>query len=191
MNTAHLVTLLENYKHGSDSVGSADQATNAQRILDFIALHPDTYWQRSEFDPGHVTASSWVVNAERTHVLLVNHLVYKQLVQLGGHIDPPDADLFAACLREVHEESGLEGVIANESIFDIDIHNIPAREKRNEPAHVDFDIRVLVEAPFTTPQPPEGESAEVRWYPITEVQQLVHGGVEGDSVHRMAMKHMP
>jgi 8-oxo-dGTP pyrophosphatase MutT (NUDIX family) len=188
MNTAHLVTLLENYKNASALSGDNEQAHNAQRCLDLVAAKPETYWSRKEFAPGHITASSWVLNTERTHALLVNHLQFKQLVQLGGHIDPPDVDIAAACLREVREESGLEGTVAHEDIFDIDIHPIPARESRGEPTHTHFDIRLLVEAPFTQPQPSEGESTDIAWYPIAAIAKSMHGGIEGDSVARMARK---
>ncbi len=49
-------------------------------------------------------------------------------------------------LREVQEETGLEGRPLDpvECLLDLDAHLIPARER--EPAHRHFDLRVLLEA---------------------------------------------
>lgn len=165
MNTTHLVTLLTDYER---STPNALQQQHARRALTLIQTHQNTYWKRSEFSPGHITASAFVVNPEHTHALLVRHLVLHKLLQLGGHIEPTDTDIHAAALREVYEESGFHGTIM-ERIFDIGIHTYPQNERKHEPEHEHIDIRFLVEAPMETPRPPAHESNEVAWYPLADI----------------------
>ena len=57
----------------------------------------------------HLTASAWVVNPDRSQVLMAYHKLYDSWAWLGGHADG-DRDLLAVALREVREESGLTDV---------------------------------------------------------------------------------
>ena len=54
----------------------------------------------------HMTASAWVVNCERTKVLLAYHNIYDSWAWLGGHADG-ERNLLSVAMREVCEESGL------------------------------------------------------------------------------------
>jgi 8-oxo-dGTP pyrophosphatase MutT (NUDIX family) len=56
------------------------------------ALHPDYV--------GHLTASAWVVNPAKTHVMLTHHRKFNCWLQLGGHVDEGDESLLTAALRE-------------------------------------------------------------------------------------------
>ena len=47
-------------------------------------------WPRSEFDPGHFTASAFVVSPDGTKVLLVEHARLGRWLQPGGHIEADD-----------------------------------------------------------------------------------------------------
>ena len=53
---------------------------------------------------GHLTASSLVLNASRTHVLLTLHPKVGRWLQLGGHCEPADRSLRDAAVREAVEE---------------------------------------------------------------------------------------
>ena len=57
----------------------------------------------------HMTASAWVVNRERTKVLMAYHNIYHSWSWLGGHADG-ERDLLKVAVREVMEESGLKQV---------------------------------------------------------------------------------
>ena len=48
----------------------------------------------------HMTASAWVVNRERTKVLMAYHNIYHSWSWLGGHADG-ETDLLAVALRTV------------------------------------------------------------------------------------------
>jgi 8-oxo-dGTP pyrophosphatase MutT (NUDIX family) len=115
-------------------------------------------------------------------VLLTHHRKLNLWIQLGGHADG-EADLLAAALREVNEESGLKRVRAVlAEIFDVDRHRIPAR--KTEPEHWHFDVRFLIEADATEPVVVSDESHDVAWVPLADVTRL---NAE-ESVARMVRK---
>jgi 8-oxo-dGTP pyrophosphatase MutT (NUDIX family) len=139
-------------------------------------------FSRSSFFPGHFTASAFVLSPHRDALLLIFHKKLGRWLQPGGHIETGDATLIDAARREVAEETAIVGPLPLVSgIFDIDVHDIPAR--KDEPCHEHFDIRVLLAAPALATVASE-EVAAVRWVPLGEV-----AGVETDeSVLRAVRK---
>lgn len=134
----------------------------------FIAAHPDCLW-RTCLD-GHLTASAWVIDPARARTLLTHHHKLDRWLQLGGHVDG-EANLLAAALREVREESGLVNLRPRGAeIFDVDRHRIPARG--TEPEHWHFDVRFLIEADPTERLAVSSESKELAWVPLEDVGQL-------------------
>ena len=57
----------------------------------------------------HFTASAWIVNKEKTKVLMAYHNIYDSWAWLGGHADGEE-DLLKVALKEVKEESGLDAI---------------------------------------------------------------------------------
>jgi 8-oxo-dGTP pyrophosphatase MutT (NUDIX family) len=156
------------------------EAAMLAEFFPFIAVHPDCFL-RSCLE-GHLTASAWVVDAARSRVLLTHHRKLDLWIQLGGHADG-EANLLAAALREVTEESGLTRVRAVSSeIFDVDRHRIPAR--KTEPEHWHFDVRFLIEADPAEPVIISDESHDVAWVALADVTRL---NAE-ESVARMVRK---
>ena len=71
--------------------------------------------------------------------------------------------------REAEEESGLRVEPLDETIFDIDIHEIPARG--DEPAHFHFDVRFLFRAldlRFVV----SSESHDLRWVDLLNIEKF-------------------
>lgn len=119
---------------------------------------------------GHVTGSAWVVDPHRTCVLLTHHAKLNKWLQPGGHADG-DPDILRVALREAREETGLRSLRAvSETIFDVDVHEIPARGP--ESAHVHYDIRFLLEADRAEPLTISTESHELAWVTLHEVDKL-------------------
>lgn len=152
------------------------------RLHGFVEAHHDCFERRLRI--GHVTGSAFVVDRERRHTLLTHHGKLDKWLQLGGHADG-DSNILRVALREAAEESGLGlgGVRPiQESIFDIDIHRIPARGA--EPEHDHYDVRYLLEADREVPLRITSESKALEWVPLDRVEQLTRE----ESMLRMVRK---
>ncbi len=124
----------------------------------------------AHFTPGHFTASAFILSPEEDALLLIFHGKLSRWLQPGGHVEASDESVLAAAQREVHEEVGLSGlVLVNEGLFDVDVHEIPARKA--DPAHRHFDVRFLLRArdrAFAA----ASDARDARWVKLAEVDQL-------------------
>jgi 8-oxo-dGTP pyrophosphatase MutT (NUDIX family) len=134
------------------------------RFLDLLQ-HPQSYHR--DHLPGHITGSAWIVTPDRNKVLLVHHARLKKWLQPGGHADG-DEDILRVALREAEEETGLIRLLVHPSVFDIDIHPIPARS--DFPAHDHYDIRFLVAADEREELIISHESTDLRWIALNDLQ---------------------
>ena len=155
-----------------------DERATVARFETFIDSHHDCF-ERS-CSVGHITGSAWIVDRTGERVLLTHHRKLRRWLQLGGHSDG-NPDTLAVALREAREESGLEVQILDETIFDLDVHLIPARSP--EPAHYHFDVRFLVQT-LDTKFRVSDESHALAWVPAERVDAFTHQ----ESILRMARK---
>lgn len=134
---------------------------------------------------GHITASALIINKQKTHTLLTHHQKLDKWLQLGGHSDG-DPNTLNVALREALEESGLKTIEPlSEEIFDVDVHEIPAR--KNEPAHFHYDIRFLFEADDAEKLVITDESNDLRWIPLERMEEYT----TEESIMRMVRKILP
>ena len=141
-------------------------------------------FDRTSYQPGHFTASAFVLSPERDSLLLIFHRKLSLWLQPGGHVEPADATVLAAARREVAEEVGLVDAplaTADAALFDLDIHGIPARP--GEPAHEHFDLRFLFVG-RTREFAASDEVAGARWVPLAELASVT----TDESVQRAARK---
>ena len=136
------------------------ESDSLRRTCELIATAADPF-SRAHYVPGHLTASGIVLNADRTHTLLIFHTKLQRWLQPGGHFEPGECDPSLAAAREVLEETGVHTRWPGERplLLDVDVHEIPAR--KTEPAHGHFDLRMLLIA-----EPGEVQAREVsaaRW----------------------------
>ena len=151
------------------------------QLLAFIEAHGSRAFERS-LEPGHVTASAWIVDPGRTQTVLLHHRKLDRWLQLGGHVDG-DPDVRRSALREAREESGLRTLrLITESIYDLDVHRISARGA--EPEHLHFDVRFALEADPREPLVRNAESHDVRWIALSDLEAYAID----DSVRRLASK---
>jgi 8-oxo-dGTP pyrophosphatase MutT (NUDIX family) len=129
----------------------------------------ETACERSHFEPGHFTASAFVLSPKRSELILIHHRKLGIWVQPGGHVEATDQDLESAARREVAEEVGLrelQPLTTSGALFDIDIHAIPAR--KDEPRHEHFDVRFAFVAATRDFERSE-EVADARWVALEDV----------------------
>jgi len=111
--------------------------------------------------PGHITASSWIIDRTGQYSLLTHHAKLNRWLQPGGHADGQE-DVIAVAQREAYEETGLTSLSpVTEAIFDIDVHPIPARP--DFPEHLHYDIRFLLKANMDEAFTITDESHDLAW----------------------------
>lgn len=158
----------------------AQEAEHQQSILALLQSSAEPF-SRQQYEPGHITASAFVLSPQGDSLLLIHHRKLSLWLQPGGHVDPEDSSVLAGALREVKEETGASATVEG-GVFDVDVHPIPAR--KDEPAHRHFDVRYLVRARSRELSPQLEEVHQARWVPLGELAQ-VHADA---SVRRAAQK---
>lgn len=136
MKRQQLISLLEQY-----TPTDFEEILYTKKTLSFVKDHCDCF--ERTLDIGHITASAWLLNPTKEKALLLHHAKLNIWCQPGGHCDGNSDVLFTA-LKEAEEESGLTQITpVKKTIFDIDIHSIPA--KGTIPSHLHYDIRFLLQ----------------------------------------------
>jgi 8-oxo-dGTP pyrophosphatase MutT (NUDIX family) len=144
-------------------------AEEKEFVVSFLdLLKSEDAFQRTHL-PGHITGSSWIVNADKSKVLLVHHAKLNRWLQPGGHADG-DENVLRVALREAEEETGLNRLLVlNEQIFDLDIHTIPTR--KDFPQHLHYDIRFLIQADDSDQIVVSEESHDVKWIALEDLEK--------------------
>jgi 8-oxo-dGTP pyrophosphatase MutT (NUDIX family) len=151
-----------------------------RETINFVQENPDCF-ERSLLK-GHITASGWVLSADKSAVLLMHHSKLDKWFQPGGHCDG-DPDVEEVARKEVFEETGVQDLkLLKAGIYDVDIHLIP--ERKEIPAHYHYDIRFVFAAGSDQSITMNSESRDVKWIPLTEVKNL-H---DSESIMRMVRK---
>jgi len=162
--------LVEAYQPTSEA-----QALERARILAFIAAHPRDAHLRTCV-PGHLTASTILVEAAGARVLLHHHLKLDRWLQVGGGHADGDANLRHVAWRETVEEAGIEPVSMTLLPVDVDVHVIPARAARPgrmaEPLHLHYDVRFVAVAPEGAAAVCSDESRALGWFTRAEAEAL-------------------
>ena len=126
-------------------------------ILAFLDRNGDAFLRTNLL--AHMTASAWVVNRERTRVLMVYH-------------PDGDEDLLAVALREVREETGVKSARpVSEEIYSLEVLTVDGHEKRGEyvPSHLHLNVTYLLEADEQDALTVcEAENSGVRWFGLEE-----------------------
>jgi len=126
---------------------------------------------RDHYEPGHFTASAFVLSPDGRDVLLIEHGKLHRWLQPGGHIEPGDASVEAACRREVAEETGLTDLaLRSAGLFDVDVHQIPAL--RGQPSHQHHDLRMCFVA-GTRAIVAGSDAKAVRWEPWAAIDPAI------------------
>ena len=145
------------------------EACDKAVILDFLEKNTDAFSRDNLIAP--MTASSWIVNRERTKVVMVYHRIYDSWSWTGGHADG-ERDLLSVALREAREETGLQHVRALvPEIFSLEVLTVDGHEKHGAyvPSHLHLTVTYLLEADEDEElRPCEEENKGVRWFTLDE-----------------------
>jgi 8-oxo-dGTP pyrophosphatase MutT (NUDIX family) len=137
------------------------------RMRNFVQRNPDCF--SPSLASGHITGGAWILDRTRRYALLTHHRKLDKWLQLGGHADG-ETDALAIALREAREESGLTTIRpVSHTIFDVDVHPIPARGV--QPAHCHYDIRFLMEADRSEALQVSSESKALAWVEIAAISR--------------------
>ncbi len=161
------------------------ETVDRDRTLTFLAGHPDGV--EATCQAGHVTATALVLSPDRRRTLLTLHKRIKRWIELGGHLEPDDADLAAASLREGVEESGIPGLVQEPGILTIVVHeDLPCRRA---PGTTHYDVYYVLTAPEGARKQISDESLDLDWFDVDALPEPLGDGVA--EVLQLALSRFP
>ena len=143
-------------------------------MLRFIAANPDCLSRQN--DTAHFTASAWIVNPQRSKVLMVYHNIYDSWSWTGGHADGEE-DMCALSEKELREETGLSSPrLVSQVPVSLEILTVDGHMKRGEyvHSHLHLNLPYLFEADEDDAlQMKADENSGVKWLSTEEITSAV------------------
>ena len=134
-------------------------------ILNWIENNENAFLRENTV--AHITASAWVVNKDRSKVLMVYHNIYNSWSWLGGHADG-ETDLLSVAVREVKEEAGISNVRpVSDEIFSLESLTVDGHVKKGKyvSSHLHLNVTYLLEADSEeSVSIKEDENSGVAWF---------------------------
>ena len=151
------------------------ERADKEMMLEYINTFPDVLTRENKMC--HFTASNWIVNKERTKVLMIYHNIYQSWAWTGGHSDGDD-NLLHVALKEAEEETGLKYLkVLSDGIYSLEIVTVDCHIKRGKfvPSHLHLDCCYLLEADEKEPlRIKEDENSGVKWVDIDKVIEITN-----------------
>lgn len=123
----------------------------------------------------HFTASSWVINEDRSKILMIHHNIYNSWSWTGGHADGEE-NLLKVAISEAKEETGLKIIKPlSQNIFSIEILTVNGHIKNNKyiSAHLHLNVTYLLEANDRDRLSIKSdENSGVKWVKIDDVENI-------------------
>ena len=139
-------------------------------MLKYLSDFDDTLTRQNEY--GHFTSSAFVLNKERTKILMIYHNIYHSWAWTGGHSDG-DNDLLYVAMKEAKEETGIKNVTPIiDDIYSLEIINVNGHEKRGKyvGSHVHLNVTYLLETDENEEiHIKEDENSGVKWVSINNI----------------------
>ena len=159
---------IQNYKPYNEQ-----EEKDKQTMLQYIHTFDNILTRKNEF--GHFTASSWVVNKERTKVLMIYHNIYQSWAWTGGHADGEE-NLLSTSIRELKEKKKKKNVkVLDDNIFSLEIICVNGHVKKGKyvSSHVHLNLTYLLEVDEKeTLKTKEDENSGVKWVKIEDVEKV-------------------
>ena len=141
MTRQELIASIEQYQPYNEQ-----EEMDKPLILEWIKNNDNAFLRENVV--AHMTASAWVVNKDRSKVLMVYHNIYNSWSWLGGHADG-EIDLLSVAVREVKEEAGISNVTpVSKDIFSVESLTVDGHWKNEKyvSSHLHFNVTYLLEA---------------------------------------------
>jgi 8-oxo-dGTP pyrophosphatase MutT (NUDIX family) len=147
------------------SAPGAEQAARQQAYVAHLRARPDG-WAKACF-PDHLTAGALVLSHDGDRVLLNLHRKARRWFAFGGHLEPGDATLAGAALREGTEESGLPDLVLDPEPVHLSLHEVTFCDPRGTVRHL--DVRFVAHLGAATEPVVSEESLDLRWFAADDV----------------------
>lgn len=137
----NLIRQIENYPPSNEQ-----EEKDKALILGWISNNENAFSRENTV--AHITTSAWVVNKDRSKVLMVYHNIYNSWSWMGGHADG-ETDLLSVAIWEVKEEAGISNVRpVSEEIFSLESLTVDGHVKKGNyvSSHLHLNITYLLEA---------------------------------------------
>lgn len=160
-------------------------------MLNYIHDFDNVLTRQNEY--GHFTSSAFVLNKERTKILMIYHKIYNSWAWVGGHSDG-EKNLLYVSMKEAKEETGIKNVKPiSEDIYSLEVITVNGHEKRGKyvGSHVHLNITYLLEADENEEiHIKEDENSGVKWVPINELLETTSEVWVRDRVYSKILEKM-
>ncbi len=154
---------------------NVQEEKDKELMLKYIDTFQDVLTRNNEMC--HFTASNWIVNKNKTKVIMAYHNIYNSWAWTGGHADG-DGNLLNVALKEANEETGLKNLkVLSDNFLGIQILTVNSHIKRGKfvPSHLHLDCCFLLEADENDSlKIKEDENSGVKWVDINDVLELTN-----------------
>ncbi|WDV44450.1 NUDIX hydrolase [Clostridiaceae bacterium M8S5] len=120
----------------------------------------------------HIVSIGFVVNKNRSHILMVHHNIFNEWSLPGGHVDG-ECDFLKVAIKETREETGIIAVSSViKDIYSIDVLPVIGHMKLDSyvSAHTHLALTYLLEADESEQLVIKSdENSDVKWIEINEV----------------------
>lgn len=141
-------------------------------ILRCIETFPDILTRENEI--AHLTSSAFVINTERTKMLMIYHNQYDSWSWVGGHADGEE-DLWQVAKREAEEETGVQNLTwETKELYALDVLTVFSHQKKGKfvSSHLHLSATYLFLAEESEPlRIKADENSGVKWVPFSEVKK--------------------
>lgn len=149
------------------------EQADKEMMLEYIHTFQDVLTRENKMC--HFTASNWIVNKERSKILMIYHNIYQSWAWTGGHADGED-NLLQVALKEAREETGLKNLkVLSDEIYSLEILTVDSHIKKGKfvPSHLHLDCCYLLEANEEEPLKIKvDENSGVKWIDIDKVTRV-------------------
>lgn len=151
------------------------EENDKEMMLQYIDTFEDVLTRENKMC--HFTASNWIVNKQRTKVLMIYHNIYQSWAWTGGHADG-ESNLLKVALRELEEETGLKNLkILSDGIYGLQILTVDGHIKKGKyvASHLHLDCCFLIQADEKEEtRIKEDENSGVKWISIEEAIKVTN-----------------